>query len=574
MIEIGTFVKVLVTISDLGTGISCFFTKMDFFKKAHVARRESSRKEHTSEEAVKKQLKEILHGYKQHDSKLINRCAASFDANRLLDESSSVSGFSDLNLTNSSNEGDTTRGTIGSDIEHYKNSDIDEPSRYDSPSVSKDNNSSESLDLSKESISDIDDNIQTLSDNITAQVTLDSGPDTSDVASLDSFEETTTDNDLDESEFDVDGVLANKIMEKLKNKGVVKKKSKKRKLEVIDCHSTKQKFTDNSITDVDEDDVSSLNTDAEINKEKESFESSVSDTNSSDFVSIAPTDMPVQSLSEIIGEYRYPTVRNLPEGQNLHTTNDSCTFSVEDEDVADISEDNDIENVDPQSISVEAELDEIDGSYLPISESMSAYDETLQSEETSEKEMLEELNDVSFERSIKVFYGEASCIFVMKHPAKLYLHGKVIIKGLRGALEVFGHTLQTEPCKVYAPNYNFAFCLKTIEEERDNDTRLFSRLRSEGLTVADAEEIVTNLNEYDGIVCMKRLHNHKLDFVENYMTQTDLFSKISKNVESCFIKASEMLGCSLYLTRPYRAFEDLSCWEDVVRCGSGMLISN
>lgn len=550
---------------------------MDFFEKAHVVKRESSRKEHKSEGAVKKQLKQLLHGYKQRDTKLIQSCDDAFDPNKLLDESSSVSGFSDLNLTNSSNEADTSRGTVDSDTEDEKTSDVDEPSQYDSLSSNNDNNLSENVNLSKESISEYDDNIQTLSDNITAQVILDSNSDTSQILSDGSIDETTTENDLSESEFDADGVLANKILEKLEVKGVVKKKrGQKRKydsktLSTLDCELVDKHKYRGQLQTEDDNETSSQYSEEQSNTEEEAISSITSDTNTSDFISIAPKDMPVQSLCEILGDYKYSTVRNLPEVQSLQSTNNFGTFAIENIEVDDIQlQDDDEEPERYNEKTIESNdvtsLTDLDTSEVPISESTNVYDDTQQSDDTSEKEMSEE--SLNFVNPIKVYYGRSSCILVLKHPAELYIHGKVTLRGLGGAMEIFGHRLGADRCDVYAPNYNYAFCLKTVEEETDSGGTLFGNLTSAGLSVADAEEIVVDLGEYDGIVSLRKLNNHKMSLVDSMIT-TDLFSKINKNVENCFKKASQMLGCSLYLTRPYKAFEEFSCSNRVVGLGSG-----
>lgn len=546
---------------------------MDFFEKAHVVKRDSSRKDHKSEEAVKKQLKQMLNSYKKSDSNLIKSCEDKFDPARFNDDSSSVSGFSDLNLTNSSNEIDETIGTLGSDSEEESTSHMEEH-KENNPSnpVQKDNKKSENSVISLESISELEDDIQTISDNVSLEVTLDSSSIASDMISLDtSLAESVTENDFDQSElFDADGSLANKILEKLEKKGVVKKRGKKRKLENQKMETIMDDFAETQVSDVQVED-SSNDADDQDNIH------SMSDTNSSDFVSLLATDMAAQSLSDILGEYRHPTTKNLPsESQNQCSTNNSGIFSVEDMNVEDIQIQED-ESVDSQldlNSDYDLPMDElinisdIDTSIQPHSRSTSVYDTTLQSGDTSEKEMSPQSMDNSFLSSVKVYYGHSSCILVLTHPAELYIHGKVTVKALGGTMEIFGHTLKDKPCNVYAPNYNYAHCLKTVENETES-SGLFRKLASEGVSVADAEEIVTGIGQYDGIVSLKKLTSPKMDFVENNFMVADLFTKMGKNVDNNLRKPSQLLGCSLYSTRPWTVFEEIPCWNQAVKCGSG-----
>ncbi|XP_028157807.1 polynucleotide 5'-hydroxyl-kinase NOL9 [Ostrinia furnacalis] len=551
---------------------------MDFFEKAHIVKRDSSRKDHKSEVAVKKQLKQMLHGYKKNDSNLIKSCEDTFDSKRFEEDSSSVSGFSDLNLTDSSIEMDDNNVTVGSDKEE-KSSQHTKKLQTNKPSTSDKNISDNSI-ASLDSISDLNDDIQTLSDNVSLEVTLDSCSMTSDMISLDtSVAESITENDFDESEpFDVDGSLANKIKEKLEKEGLIKKRGKKRKIDKNidhDFEEIREEMIIDELEDSSSDNDNGANMLKEAKKKVLSHDSSNSDATSADFESISATDMATQSLYDVLGEYKHPTTKNLPsECQNQCSTNNSGIFSVEDMTVEDIQINE--ENMNSQSYfssDNEEQMDKLvnisdnDTSTQPHSETTSICDTTLLSEDTSDKDTSLRTVDVSRLSSIKVYYGHSCCILVLKHPAELYIHGKVKVKALVGTMEILGHTLTEKPCNVYAPNYNYAYCLKTVESENIS-SGLFRKLSSEGVSIADSEEIVTDLGTNDGVVCLKKLSSPKIDFVENNFSAADLFNKMGKHVDNMLRKPSQILGCSLYLTKPWTVFEEIPCWKQAVHCGS------
>jgi hypothetical protein len=542
---------------------------MDFFEKAHVLKKDSSRRESKSEEAMKKQLKQMLYGYKQSDSKLIKSCDDSFDAHKYNEDSSSVSGFSDLNITNSSNDADTTQKSTSIDNED------ESVSVSDGKCVNADstNDANISSDFGEDSINNIESSdgeecsskIDTLSDNLSHDLSLNS-PSGSESVSISSLSESVSDVDTDNSDFDADGELAMKIMEKLGKKGITKKKGKKRKLEqkiaeesTVSDICNEQNFENKRLPKKTEIVMESCGT----NDESESY---MSDSNSSVFVSVNASKMPNQSLSELLGEYKHPTVKNLPSDiQNSYTTN-SDMFFTEDMTVEDIPL-QEIDSLTPETecnlTASDIESAGVDESNEVLNDSRDTYNNT-SPEEMSDYEITDEILGNDLLNSIQIYYGTHSCICVLKHPAELYVHGKLTIKALGGTVEVFGYRLQSEPCELYAPNYNHALSIKTIANQNLYNG-LFSKLTSEGLKVYEAEDIVTTINEYDCIISLRKLNKHNMKFVESNMT-IDIFSKTSKHVDNILRMASEKISCSLYMTRPWKTFEEGS-WGNAVECG-------
>ncbi|KAJ0174247.1 hypothetical protein K1T71_010393 [Dendrolimus kikuchii] len=579
---------------------------MEFFERAHI-KRNTDKKETKSDITMKKQLKQMLHGYKENDNKLIKTCirckSEACDPNHCFDDSSSVSGFSDLNLTNSSDEVATSRVTLNSQFgtDFSKNTD--------------DNDLSSSL---NEDLGDFSDDVESLAvdsqdetDNLLFKESMDtdqrciSGDDSShsnqvltsddsQVSFLSSLTlETQSSIGSESEEFDPDGALASKILKKLNKKDGVLQTQKGRKRKV--GRSTKENtFVVESVTDSiqpenkvykhevtpyqsDEDtefhninfnNNNSHSSEAKNETTDKSHENSSQDsesTHSSPYISITAMNTPSESLSEILGEYIHPTVRNLSyEKQTIVSTN-SGMFSTEnvqiDEEVSSL-----IPELDVDQTIEDLELSTDNITTEPNDESIILGDDTIISETAEREFSLNDTDNIELINSIKVYTYNKTCIFVIPHPGRLYVHGKVNLKALSGVVEVFGYTLKDEWCDLYAPNYSYAQCIKTIETDNPYHG-LFSKLTAIGLSVSKAEEIVTTIGEYDGVIAMCPLNDRKMDFVNNNFTITDIFGKQSKDVDSSLKQASELLGCSLYLSRPMRVLETHSVWDGVITCG-------
>lgn len=574
---------------------------MEFFERAHVAKsKDLHRKDSKTGENMKKKLKQMLHGFKQSDNELIKQSA---DMKTDFEDSSSVSGFSDLSITNSSIDLETTQGTVSPSGNEVSLSDMNDLSldKQLKNVIEDDNDTS----LSVESISDTKDDVESLSDDVNIGVSSELSSNDSNEATINSSSiETSTDIDSNDSDsFDADGNLAAKILEKLgKTKKVKDDNSKKRKLDEVDSKDSsvasddiefkgpflskvvdkgtknKQKVKlhrDNeeyigpyrpvlvSDQSEQEDSIISVDIASDKNSKIESVELS------SPFVSVSATDMQSQSLSDILGDYRHPTIRNIPSESINYIENSSGLFVTEDVKVDDLQLEDDVNSLIPEIDDTIDDLDidaiELDESSQPIDESM-ACDDTLQSEQFSERERSAESISPTLVNPVKVYYGKNNCIFILKHPAELYIHGKVRVQCLGGTVEVFGYTLQDQPCEVYAPNYNHALYIKTVENHNVY-YGLFGKLTSGGLTVSEAEEIVTTLGHYDVVVSLQPLNSTKMDYVDNNFNVTDLFSKLNKNIDNSFKKASDLLGCSLYLMKPWKCFEEIASWRQAIKCG-------
>lgn len=532
---------------------------MEFFERAHVVK-----SKHNTDDKMKKQFKQMLHGYKQKDNKLIKN-AANFEKEQ--DDSTSVSGYSDLNLTVSSTESTSTRQRVS----------LIDPNRTLNDSFGNESQKSQPLDSildddvntpesSEASLSDFKNDIQSLS----ADTSLDIEEGRPSDKSEDHFSVTSTSldpsSDIESSEsepFDHDGKLASKILEKLKLNDKSNKKGsmkRKRRLEKEDEPYHRPECLSHM-----ESDCSSSVVESEPEADGES-EASMSYTNvlSPSFVSVNASNMQNQDLSEILGDYKHPTIRNLPcESLNVFANNQSGIFATTDLD--DSLADQEFNSLLPEMGSELSSVELDDSTVIPMDESISCYDDTMTSDQTFQREASTESVETKYVSPTQVYYGKSCVIVVLKHPTEIYMHGKVRVTKLGGVVEIGGYTLQNEKYNVYAPNHNCAQYLRTVEHG-NGFYGLFGKLTGSGLSVAGAEEIVTTLGEHDSVVKLQTLHDRVAQFVENNCS-ADLFTKISKNVDSGFQKASELLGCSLYHMKPWKSFEENLCWSQVLKHG-------
>lgn len=310
---------------------------------------------------------------------------------------------------------------------------------------------------------------------------------------------------------------------------------------------------DSSINDdelVSDDELNNETIDDELNKEEDS-------EMSPPYVSITAVDMPNQSLDDILGEYKYPTIKNIQSDNNVLSTNNSGFFVEENID-ADIMVDDDVDSLIPELDDC-PKLEEIDEEIINLDTTTGSLDKTVNTEsESSVNESLLDYDNVA--DTFKVYYGTQCCIITLKHPSELFIQGKVKITSLGGTLELFGYTLEKETCNIYAPYYNFAQCIKTVENQNVY-YGLFGKLTSEGLSVSEAEDIVTSIGEYDGVVLLQRLNCKGMEFVENNFKITNLF-KCNKPIEPYFSKACDLLDCSLFSSRPYKSFLEHPSWPE------------
>lgn len=554
---------------------------MEFFERAHVSKRSLPKKDSKSEEMVKKQLKQMLYGYKQSDNELIMSSGNAYndiaEVHKVFDDSASVSGFSDLDLTKSDDE-DEIALVVASEAC------VDEVSSSSDANLTNSNSLEQSDDLNAldtdqdqidhsgdylEPISEGDEDVDSLSEDIELSECSSTSGD-SFLEFVSTTQSVSTDSTDSDSDFDADGSLASKIMENLSKKQHNNPQSNKRKLDDVPNPAAKKenkqkknkkKSANKNVNNIEIEMLSINDNERDIEKLMDTnTQDSVSTNSSSPFISIMASEMSDQSLNDILGDYRHPTVKNLPcEKQNIvpSITNTSIFSTDENMQVEDV--DSLIPEIgeDPVIEDIEIELN-------------ATTDNEIQSniESNMTSESIETNNEPKKKNSanpIKVYYADSHCIFVMRHPAKLYVNGKVKIKPLGGKVEVFGHIL-TKEINLYSPNNSFAHCIQTLEADNVY-YGLFGRLTALGLTVSETEEIVTSLGEFDGVIAMSALNDAKMDFVDRHFC-SDVFTKlkIDSNAHR-LVKPSDILGSNIYLNKPLRSFVDYFDWDEGLSYG-------
>ncbi|XP_034835410.1 polynucleotide 5'-hydroxyl-kinase NOL9 [Maniola hyperantus] len=309
--------------------------------------------------------------------------------------------------------------------------------------------------------------------------------------------------------------------------------------------------------EINEDDTS-MNSD-ELNDDELNEDSIMSPP----YISITASDMSTQKLDDIIGEYKHSTIKNLPsETSAVFSTNNSGFFVEEDMNI-DVQIEDDVSSLIPELDDI-PDLEEIDEEIVNLDTTAESISRTMNNStiepktKITEPEQWTDYDQVA--ENFKVYYGTKCCIVTLKHPSKLFIQGKVKIRTLGGTIELFGYTLNKKNCNIYAPYYNFAQGIKTVENLNDY-YGLFSKLTAAGLSVSEAEDIVTTMGENDGVILLQKLECRVMDFIENNFRVTNMF-KWNKTIEPYFSKTSDILNCSLFSSRPYKSFDEHPSWKE------------
>lgn len=259
--------------------------------------------------------------------------------------------------------------------------------------------------------------------------------------------------------------------------------------------------------------------------------------------------MSPQSFGGILGEYKYPTNRVLPADYQCEDVHSDVDFIPEDSMSVDINMEEEVGSLIPE-VDEELTVEDIDVS-LNVETSVQAIDESIVNEELNLDEPIKDTLVTDSDDllvNFNFYYCATSCVVIMKHYSELYVHGKFRLKALGGKIEVFGYKLDNECHEMYAPYCNFAQCIKTME----NNTvyyGLCGKFTAIGLSVADAENIVTSVGINDAVIYMEQYKSKQYDFIENHFERANLFDSSYKN-KGHIKKASDILGCSLYVQRP------------------------
>lgn len=604
---------------------------MDLFERAHVLKKSSSKMENRPNEAVKRQLKQMMHAYKKGDNQQI-RNSAELKPKCDLTETMSISDFSEFSVNKDADSTmDTATSSTSDDIQSTSKSntlETDEKTQDDSLE-----DISECCEEFKALLPpSVDDSASTSFGN--SSVVFECSDSNDSKVSIPSSLQTSTSSSTDVSddeEFDADGTLASKILEnlgkqdnackkrKIPMKEIVlelrqqentqkleKKQNKTKKPKQETQNNSTQYFLEEEFSSETESSKQSHNGQesenciiSKKNKKKckqiqlhqrldlsddsmnNDSSDSVSTTFSSQFISISADDMPSQSLSEVLGGYVHPTIRNLPtDKQNIIPTRYTSSMFPADTMILQDVIDDEISSLIPE-VDEELAIEDLilDTDTQELFEDSIAFNDSIPSEDMAESNPTEDIttdtvnnDDTMIEDEevvpMKLYNGKDKYILIMKHPAELHIHGKVQIADINGRVEIFGYKLNYDSIEVYAPYCQFAQCLKTLKNPYPVNPDLLSELASAGLSATEANEIVSSIDEDSAIIILSKLNSRKIDFVDSNFNTADLFSKRGDNTPRFLKKAAERLGCSFYLTPPKRGFEEKAIWNDIYSSGS------
>lgn len=529
---------------------------MEFFEKAHIPLSDDSKKDKKPDEKIKKQLKQMLHGYKKSNNELIRKCENVVDS-----DSTSVSGFSDLNLSNANSDNETTRATLdSSDLDSISNlvdsneasliEDADSPNKDVSEDVSSNSKSD------KESSSDI------LEENDT-------------VLNFDSSNISTTETKSDTGSstlFDPDGELAQEIHNKLNSVKVPHEKLKRKMHNDIENSinsSSESEEIEPKISKKDNNDLFTCDNmqysdyiDIHNNGDKNRIEYTVNPI--STFVSVTSKNAKTERFDDIMGHYRNATVKNISTEHHdvsfspLNYTEEDDRDSQVNSSISDLGVE---ETVSDSNLPEETEKSEV--------QNVSGSDNSTVSTSTDHISF-NEYSTINSNENFKIFDGDDCLIVIMKHPSELFIHGKVIVRKLGGCAQLYGFNLGNRPYNVYAPIYNFAHCIRTLQGTNFH-VGLYDNLTSKGVCTHEAKNIVAKIGSYDVVLALTKLHSTKMEFIESNFNSINFFDKNPGNVPLNLNRAYRRVSCCLYSEQPYKHFKENPNWQEAARFGISKL---
>lgn len=206
---------------------------------------------------------------------------------------------------------------------------------------------------------------------------------------------------------------------------------------------------------------------------------------------------------------------------------------------------------------------------LRTSESETSIDKNLNELEhsESENEFFEEINDISNNEEVftlhssnvndilRLFITKDVCIFVLKHPSKLYFSGKLSMSIISGEIKVLGHIFKenSENIEIFSPKGNNIY----LETHSSGKKDLSKILKNYNIS-----ETTENFKNFT-VIILKNIKNKILNCFENYFPQ-QIFPKIFSVDKKNYISHAEMKLQSTFRSKPLDWDLQISeNWEDL-----------
>lgn len=175
-----------------------------------------------------------------------------------------------------------------------------------------------------------------------------------------------------------------------------------------------------------------------------------------------------------------------------------------------------------------------------------------------------DINNVQNINSAQFYITSSCCIFVLKHPCKLYFYGKFLLTVISGAVEIFGHKLDNHVVKkeIYSPRGTGLLYFETVDTKTNKNLNI--KLKKLNLSDEIIEQIVTS-NEDICVLALQKLENKLTKSLENYFTHS-FFPKIYQNKEGRYFSQAELVLQTYFEEDPsnWSVFEIDHNWKSVI----------
>lgn len=181
------------------------------------------------------------------------------------------------------------------------------------------------------------------------------------------------------------------------------------------------------------------------------------------------------------------------------------------------------EDIEPELVEMELEPVTIEQNNVPsnIDDSQLSDESELSIPvESTELQKETEVPNIEIEKMVKYHISNTHCIILLKHPVKLYFHGKLSVIVLSGAIEVLGHVLEYDSGKefdIYSPRGSCFLCMETLDSKRNKN--LTALLKEYNMPDKQIDELCIDMKEDDCIIATREIQNDMISYLEQHVAQ-------------------------------------------------------
>ncbi|XP_077292617.1 polynucleotide 5'-hydroxyl-kinase nol9 [Arctopsyche grandis] len=153
------------------------------------------------------------------------------------------------------------------------------------------------------------------------------------------------------------------------------------------------------------------------------------------------------------------------------------------------------------------------------------------------------------------------CILIIEKSTKVYFCGKLKASLLYGHIEVLGHKLNKEPCELYSIVTSNLLCFESFVGNDQFDELALS-LGDLGIPSLNLGEILKDVTQHSAVLLLKPHNNIMTQFISKHLTTFDILSNVknaNRNVD-----VFNLLQCNFFTGINSGIFVKNNIWDQIV----------